>query len=104
MYNAFLRVAKGLNWSDGECRRRVERAIGHSGYATTGISVVRMGAAGDKGKTRCPHNAEFELKGGSSTVFINGKNAIRIADAAGCTKCDQAGQVESGSKNVLAGD
>ena len=58
---------------------------------------------GDKGKTRCPHNAEFELKGGSSTVFINGRNAIRIGDAACCAKCEQAGMVESGSRDVLIG-
>lgn len=65
-----------------------------------GRSAVR---AGDKGDSRCPHDGHFSFKGGSSRVYINGRRAIRTGDSAGCEKCDQAGEVTTGSRDVMIG-
>ena len=82
---------------------------GRSGANTTcsGDVIINGRGAhrqGDNGSCRCPHGGSFELKQGSGTVYINGARAIRIADPAKCDDCGEAGQVESGSRDVFIGD
>ena len=73
---------------------------GSSNVYINGRSAVRNG---DEGDCRCPHGGHFSFKGGSRSVYINGKRAIRIGDSAGCESCDQAGEVTTGSKDVMIG-
>ena len=74
---------------------------GSSDVFINGKGALRSGDAGD---CRCPHGGSFELKQGSGSVYINGCKAIRIADPAKCDDCGEAGQVESGSRDVFIGD
>lgn len=94
----------GLCEDGGECCphfRGGKCTGGSSDVLINGKGAMRQG---DEGDCRCPHGGSFKLRQGSHTVFINGKPAIRIADPAECDDCGQAGQVESGSRDVMIGD
>lgn len=69
------------------------------------VLINRLGAhrKTDTGPCNCPHDGTFRTTGGSSSVFINGRAAVRIGDGTTCIDCGQSGRHTTGSPNVFIG-
>lgn len=80
--------------------------IGTDSEVSADVIINGLGAhrKNDTGPCNCPHGGTFETTGGSSTVFINGRAAVRIGDATKCQDCGQPGSHITGSPNVFIGD
>ena len=78
---------------------------GTNGTVSPDVYINNLGAhrKSDTGPCNCPHGGTFITTGGSTTVFINGRAAIRIGDGTTCQDCGQSGSHTTGSGNVFIG-
>lgn len=91
--------------------RFIDMASDHDGAPSTkaieaspdvlvdGVGAVRQGDAFEPHAKPKESDHNRNLKGGSATVFINGKPAGRAGDAVSC-----GGEVAGGSSTVFIGD
>ncbi len=80
---------------------------GRSGtcHASTNVYINNKQAVkvGDAGDPHCPHGGTFLTTGGSTSVFVNGKAINMIGDPTPCQVCGIAGNIITGSENVIVG-
>ena len=56
---------------------------------------------GDIGLCNCPHRGMFYIKGGSSTVLVNGRALSYVGVKTRCIKCMKKGEIIEGSPDVM---